>query len=98
MAGDRQDLSATSFYGITLKLIKVHQLINEKLDPHLVSELYLNKDIIRWAIQKKVNGRTFTQLLLIADDKPLNILETPSEINNLCNFIQEVEIVGRSKK
>jgi hypothetical protein len=83
-----------------MKLIKLHQLVNPHDHPHLVSEIFLNKDIIRWAYLVENDTATlhYTKLLLIADNKPLEILETPDEINRLCNFIQEVSIVRRKLK
>lgn len=78
-----------------MKLIKLHQLFNiSNQESYFASELYLNKDIIRFAHQKKEGNFTYTLVTLIADDKPLNILETPDQINDLCNSVQEVKLVG----
>lgn len=80
-----------------MKLIQLNQIVDVENVKGMftVTELWLNKDIFRWAHTCKTkSGLFYTKLTLIADDKPLNILETPEEINNLCNFIQEVKVHG----
>lgn len=78
------------------KLIKLYEISNPDLTPFMVTELWVNKDILRWAhpTSNKNKTLTYTKLTLIADDKALNILETPEEINNLCTFVQEVKVLG----
>jgi hypothetical protein len=80
-----------------MKFIKLRQLLDtENVNPIIISEIWLNKDIMRSVTlhSNRKKNLTYSEVILIADDKPLNILETPDEINNLCNFIQEVKIHG----
>lgn len=80
-----------------MKLIKVHQILDPYQKVFMVTELWLNKDIIRWAhlSENKHNILTYTTLTLIGNDKSLNILETPDELNDLCKSVAEVTIVGQ---